>query len=115
MRLIFRIGLWGCVVAVARLAFAPLAQPVGFSYDKGNHVLAFFVMAALADGGWPQARQARWRIGLLVGYGLLIELVQHSLPYREFSRLDVAADLLGILLYQAGKAAAARLRRRWAS
>jgi VanZ family protein len=100
---------------VALLAFAPLTEPVGFSYDKGNHVLAFFVMAALADGGWPGSRHARWRIRLLVGYGLLIELVQHSLPYREFSLLDVGADLLGILLYQGVKAAAARLGRRWAS
>jgi VanZ family protein len=49
---------------------------------------------------------------LLLGYGLLIELIQRELPYREFSLFDLAADALGILLYQVGKAAAARLRVR---
>jgi VanZ family protein len=112
IRLGFRIGLWCCVLAVAWLAFAPLQAPVGFSYDKSNHLLAFFVMATLADGGWPGRRHAPARIALLLGYGLLIELIQRELPYREFSLFDLAADALGILLYQVGKAAATRLRLR---
>jgi len=108
----FRIGLWCCVLAVAWLAFAPLQAAVGFSYDKSNHLLAFFVMAALADGGWPGRRHAPARIALLLGYGLLIELIQRELPYREFSLFDLAADALGILLYQVGKAGVTRLRER---
>jgi len=112
IRLGFRIGLWCCVLAVAWLAFAPLQAPVGFSYDKSNHLLAFFVMATLADGGWPGRRHAPARIALLLGYGLLIELIQRELPYREFSLFDLAADALGILLYQVGKAGVTRLRER---
>jgi hypothetical protein len=79
----FRLALWGCVLVVAWLAFAPVAEPVGFSWDKANHVLAFCVMAALADGGYPGRDRELPRWGLLLGYGLVIELVQWQLPYRE--------------------------------
>ncbi|NEV61228.1 VanZ family protein [Thiorhodococcus minor] len=98
-----------CVLAVAYLAFAPLETPPGFSYDKGNHLLAFFVMAWLADIGWPGRRYElpRWR--WLLAYGLLIELVQRGLPFREFSSLDLLADALGIGLYVLLRLAAERL------
>jgi hypothetical protein len=95
----FRLALWGSVLVVAWFAFAPLAEPAGFSWDKANHVLAFCVMAALADAGYPDRAQELQRWGLLLGYGLVIELVQWQLPYREFSWLDLVANLVGVLLY----------------
>jgi VanZ family protein len=95
----FRLALWGCVLVVAWLAFAPGAESAGFSWDKANHVLAFFVMAALADGGCPGRDRELPRWGLLLGYGLAIEMVQWQLPYRESSWLDLVANLVGVLLY----------------
>ncbi len=95
----FRLAFWGCVLVVAWLAFAPGAEPAGFSWDKANHMLAFFVMAALADGGYPGRNRELPRWGLLLGYGLVIEMVQWPLPYREFSWLDLVANLVGVLLY----------------
>ncbi|EGV18859.1 VanZ family protein [Thiocapsa marina] len=95
----FRLVLWGCVLVVAWLAFAPFAEPAGFTWDKANHVLAFFVMAALADGGYPGRNRELPRWGLLLGYGLVIELVQWQLPYRELSWLDLVANVVGVLLY----------------
>jgi VanZ family protein len=95
----FRLALWACVLVVAGLAFAPLAEPTGFSWDKANHVLAFCVMAALADAGYPGSDRELPRWGLLLSYGLIIELVQWQLPYREFSWLDLVANAVGILLY----------------
>jgi VanZ family protein len=110
LQLAFRAGLWVCVLAVAWLAFAPLTEPPpGLSWDKGNHALAFFVMAWLADGGYPGRSRALARWGLLLGYGLLIELVQRLLPFREFSLLDWSADALGILLYVGVRAMIGRL------
>jgi VanZ family protein len=100
-RLAFRFALAICVVAVSYLAFAPLQEPAGFSWDKGNHVLAFFVMAGLAHGGWPQNAHAAMRWALLLGYGVAIEVIQHLLPLREFSLFDAVADVIGILLYVA--------------
>ena len=95
----FRLALWGSVLVVAWLAFAPFAEPAGFSWDKANHLLAFCVMAALADGGYPGRDRELPRWGLLLGYGLVIELVQWPLPYREFSWLDLVANVIGVLLY----------------
>jgi VanZ family protein len=100
-RLAFRFALAICVVAVSYLAFAPLREPVGFSWDKGNHVLAFFIMALLAHGGWPGRAHAPMRWGLLMGYGVGIEVIQQQLPLRHFSWLDIFADGLGLLLYAA--------------
>ena len=34
--------------------------------------------------------------------GLLIELVQYFLPHRQFSLWDLAADMLGLLIYPLG-------------
>ncbi|MGD8206494.1 MAG: VanZ family protein [Thiohalocapsa sp.] len=99
MRVLSGLALAGCMLTVAYLAFAPLEQPPGFSWDKANHVLAFVVMALFADGAYPGRRRELPRWGLLIGYGLAIELIQSGLPYRYFSWLDLAADAAGILLY----------------
>lgn len=96
---VYRLAFGLCAIAVAYLAFAPLQAPPVFSWDKGNHVLAFFVMAWLADAGWPGTRYALPRWGLLLAYGLVIEIVQRELPMRHFSWLDFAADGLGISIY----------------
>jgi VanZ family protein len=95
----FPIALAVCVLAIAYLAFAPLDQAVGAPSDKLNHILAFAVLSWLAEGSFPGDRRAPIRWTLLMTYGLVIEIVQAFLPYREFSLLDVAADGMGILLY----------------
>lgn len=103
-----RLALVFCVLGVSYLAFAPLTGPPLFSYDKSNHLFAFVVLAWLVDLSWPNRPLAvRW--GLLLGYGMLIELVQSQLPYREFSLLDLVADGLGILCYQSGRALVMRM------
>jgi VanZ family protein len=99
VRRLFQLGLWVCVLVVAYLAFLPSADSIGASWDKVNHLFAFAVMAWLADLGWPARRRAPLRWGLLLGYGLLIEAVQHFLPERDFSLLDWVADGMGVLIY----------------
>lgn len=94
-----QLALWVSVLVVAYLAFLPSVDPPGVSWDKANHLIAFAVMAWLADLGWPAKRQAPLRWGLLLAYGLLIEAVQHFLPLRHFSLLDWLADGLGLLVY----------------
>ena len=102
VRLLYRLALAVCMLVVAVLALSPAQDVPGFDYDKLNHLLAFIVMAWLAEGSWPQPRHALWRWMLLLGYGLLIELAQSQLPTREFSWLDLATDALGVLLYTLG-------------
>ena len=59
-RLIFRLGLWACLAIISFLAFAPLASDPGTGHDKANHILAFLVLAGLADlclsGSGPRSR-----------------------------------------------------------
>ena len=96
---LYRIALLICVLAISYLAFAPLEQPPGPQSDKLNHLLAFAVLAWLADRSFPGSRLAPYRWSLLLGYGLMIELIQGFLPFRELSVLDFAANLAGILTY----------------
>lgn len=103
-RWIFRLGLWACLALIAFLAFAPLASDPGTGHDKANHILAFLVLAGLADLAYPGPAPGRgWGKWVsLLAYGLFIETVQFFLPYREFSGWDLVADSFGIWLYVAG-------------
>lgn len=96
-----RLALASCLVGIAVLAFAPLATDPGTGNDKLNHLLAFGVLAALADWSFPNPEPGqgwiKWTI--LMAYALLIEAVQFFLPYREASGWDLLADGVGIGLY----------------
>jgi VanZ family protein len=99
-RWLARIAFTLTLAVVSGLAFTSSSPEISSWFsDKFNHALAFFVLALLLE----QTREAMpfWR-GLilpLVAYGLLIEIVQGQLGYREMSLLDVAADCIGLLIY----------------
>jgi len=101
IRQAFRLALGACVLAIAYLAFAPLSQAPGTPFDKLNHFLAFAVLAWLADMAYPGRHLAKYRLAFLLGYGLIIEVTQGFLPFRELSLLDFGADAVGILCYEA--------------
>ena len=86
-----------CVAAVLYLALAPHtpAHPLT-AWDKANHVLAFATMALWGAAGWP-AHLARVLAGLL-GYGVLIEVLQAFTPTRSGDLRDVVADVVGLAL-----------------
>jgi VanZ family protein len=68
--------------------------------DKLGHVLAYFSLALLADFAFPSIG-FNWRKWLpLMLYGLLIEIIQHQIPYRQFSVLDLVANGGGLVLYR---------------
>jgi len=67
--------------------------------DKVKHILAFFVLSFLADYSAPDVQFNLKKWLPVLGYGLLIEVVQYFLPYREFSLFDLAADGIGIAAY----------------
>ncbi|MFC1684471.1 VanZ family protein [Pseudomonadota bacterium] len=67
--------------------------------DKLGHILAYFALALFADGAFP-SKSFGWRKWLpLMAYGLLIEVVQSQIPYRQFSVLDLVANGGGLVIY----------------
>ena len=98
VRLVLAIAIIGILV----LALIPNVEvPVSTSWDKLDHVLAFFTLALLSEYAFPQCTFWRGVILGLVLYGVGIEIAQSFTPDRQSSLLDVLADGVGILLYGA--------------
>jgi VanZ family protein len=84
--------------AVAYLALIP-APPVVIDtgWDKANHVLAFGSLAFTACLSCRSSNTKRvLLLGLLFGYGGLIEILQMSVPTRAAEWADLLADTVGI-------------------
>lgn len=92
-------ALWCAVIAIFYLATTSVDHKVQSTFsDKFNHLIAFIVLSFLAHIAYPKVQKLKWASALFF-YGLLIESVQYFLPYREFSLLDLATDLSGIIGY----------------
>ena len=98
----FRLLLALALILVTHLATAPLDDlpqvPVN---DKLGHFLAFYGLALLADFSFRATGYGLNKALPLLGYGLLIEIIQHFIPYRDFSLPDLGADALGLAAYGA--------------
>ena len=91
---------WLCFVAVNSLALspAPYLPPDLFNWwDKAQHAIAFGVLAVLAVLAYPEASRLRIAL-LLIGQGVLIELLQYYGGYRFGDLQDAVADGVGVLL-----------------
>jgi len=98
--ILFRIALAVALAITIFLATTQEAFPVlENTNDKINHILAFYVLALLADYSAPRTRFTLIKGLMILGFGLLIEVIQHFLPYREFSFFDLIADGIGIVVY----------------
>jgi hypothetical protein len=86
---------------VTWLALTPQPMPMapGLLLDKWTHLLAFVVLAFLIDASWPLRPFDLGKWGLLMGYGIALELIQMQIPNRVFDFADIFANLLGISLY----------------
>lgn len=101
----FRVAFALALSAVTWLAFtsSELPSPM-YIWDKGNHFVAFFVLAFLLDYSFPAparrlARHNAVKWAFLMGYGVGIEVVQWYLGYRQFDFADMLGDALGIASY----------------
>ncbi|MGC8120398.1 VanZ family protein [Marinobacter sp. VGCF2001] len=84
------------VVAILYLAFTSNSYPIPASAnDKINHLIAFLELTLVCRLAWPRLSPL-WFVPALLGFGLMLELVQANLPYREFSLADLGADAIGI-------------------
>ncbi|MBW4934720.1 VanZ family protein [Marinobacter sp. F4206] len=97
-RPLWRIALFISVLAILFLATTDNPYPVPSSAsDKVNHLIAFAELTVLTRLAWPEAK-ALWFAPPLLAFGFAIEAVQATLPYREFSLADLAADGAGIVV-----------------
>jgi len=88
------------VLVIAYLATTPLTMALTVSVsDKLLHGLAFLVLLLLADYSWPATGLGADKLVWVFAYGVLIEVVQYFLPYRDFSPADMLANALGMGVY----------------
>jgi VanZ family protein len=99
----FRVTFVLAILLISYLAVSRIEETVldtlSFINDKIEHTSAFLFLAFLLDFAWPRQPWGERKWLPLLGYGLLIELVQYFIPYREFSLWDLAADALGLIVY----------------
>ena len=115
----FRLTLFATLIMITYLATTYIHYPVIEDiHDKAGHLLAFYVLALLADFSFPDSRLNLSKTVPLLGYGLIIEIIQYFLPGRLCSVYDLTADVLGLLIYWASipsLKSVPLLRRRWNS
>ena len=86
------------VTISAYFAFANLGNSIESASlnDKLLHILGFIFLAISAYMSQNFANQRHIFI-FLVCYAFSIEIIQFFLPYRNYSNLDLIADLIGII------------------
>ncbi len=67
------------------------------SSDKYRHILAFVTLAFLFDLSYFIPDMVKF--ALLALYGIVIELVQWALPYRDFDMEDLLFNILSVALF----------------
>lgn len=98
--ILFRIALAIALLGIGYLATTPVIIPVVSTInDKVEHLAAFLLLAFLSDFAFPRRPWNRRKYLPLLGYGLLLEIIQYFLPVRFFSLADLAADAMGLALY----------------
>lgn len=97
-RVFWRICLAISVIAILFLATTSQDYPIPSApSDKVNHLIAFLELTLLVRLSWPGLPLGIVALSAL-GFGLVIELLQAPLPYRDFSLWDLLADSAGIAL-----------------
>ncbi|HTN32545.1 MAG TPA: VanZ family protein [Marinobacter sp.] len=98
LRWLWRLALIISVLAVLYLATTDSPYPIPSSAnDKINHLIAFLELTILTRLAWPEVKG--WQYApVLLAFGLAIEAIQATLPYRYFSLADLAADGAGIII-----------------
>lgn len=96
------------LVVLFALAVLPMPGPPMSGGDKLGHAAAFALLAVFGCAALPRLH-AVFVLGLGIGFGVLIEVTQHFIPYRSAEVADVVADAAGLLL---GLAAVAVRRQR---
>ena len=89
---------WATVLGILVLSLLPSTTPMPTTgWDKTNHLLGFTTLTVLARLAYPAGRFWPKALGLL-GFGVLIELLQSLTPTRSAGGADVVADGIGVAI-----------------
>ncbi len=66
--------------------------------DKLLHAIGYLALYLSASLAYPLPGYTRRKLLSLLGYSILIEILQHFIPHRGFSLLDILANAVGLLL-----------------
>lgn len=96
--LFWRAALLFSLIVVLLLALLPVADKVVFSgQDKLVHGITFAALFLLSKQSLP-AGASLWPIYPgLIGYGVLMEVLQNLTGYRHMETMDLLADLMGLI------------------
>ena len=98
---------WGAILMVTALSrsLGPIDDIDIVSHqDKIVHFLEYFILAFLTFFALVRGtrRDRRWQfhttIGVVIVYGIALELLQMLVPERDMSILDIAANVMGALV-----------------
>lgn len=86
---------WASLIVVLALSLAPASPELPTTgWDKSNHLVAFCYLLILGKSSYPSRTLAVF-VGL-VGYGVLIEILQSFTTYRFAEWGDLVADIAGL-------------------
>lgn len=98
MKPIYQISFFTTLLVIEYLATTTREiEVVARSWDKLNHFAAFAVLYLLLTLAFGDMK-TRSRVLLLMAFAVQIEIVQHFIPDRDFSLLDIVADGIGIFI-----------------
>ncbi|MCK5834621.1 MAG: VanZ family protein [Lentisphaeria bacterium] len=86
-----------CILILATLKNSPHLGVIT-SYDKFNHLAAFFALSFVFELTYPELHPAV-KVGYLVGFSVCIEVIQAFIPWRSAEFNDVVAGCLGVVLF----------------
>lgn len=99
LKLIKQLQFWALALTCLWLSLMP--QPPGVfetASDKVWHLLAYLALFLSCSLAYSGCLQLLPRLTLLFSFSLLIEVIQHFVPRREFSLADLAANGAGLLI-----------------
>ncbi|RUO40120.1 hypothetical protein CWE15_08220 [Aliidiomarina taiwanensis] len=94
------------ILTFAVVSFALLTQrppkPSALSFEHADKVAHFTVFFVLTLTMHLAFRPRVWTgLLLMLGYGVLVEVIQHQVPGRGAELLDVVADMAGATMFYA--------------
>ena len=91
-------GLWLLIIVYASVADLSLPQIDSQWGDKANHLLAYGFLMGWFGQLLKSSRHWLFTAVALVLMGVLMEIIQGTLPHRWFDVKDAVANTVGVLL-----------------